>query len=393
MPRAIKMSEDKPRRRSTRPNLGVTPEFLRENYDLSVQRQYRKAAEGEKSGDADDKAKSENADNDTDNKEQEETGNALAEKSPTGGKPADKTTPTRRSPLANETGPLTEGPKPFKAPKPKRKKTTIKDLADPVITCRICDREAANVRDLKYARWLCWRICATCFHKYGKSRASLSGEGLDRKVMARANEIKEKKRMEKSSNVNNLGDEDEDEDEDMEGPLPDAPNQRQPDPNVGFRIPPLSHPLDYSVLGKYAPDMAFPIVQIPQLPVVPNVLNVLNTPVADLNAAPNAAPKMPIAVGPNGQPFNEYVQALERNPNKDVEDDLRIHQQQVADLLVSPDIAKTMTLGEFATDEKESEQNLDRMDMDETELNLFDGLIDFDKCCSSEEFYRGSPSS
>ncbi|KAK7408083.1 hypothetical protein QQX98_009738 [Neonectria punicea] len=355
MPRAIKMSEDKPRRRSNRPNLGVTPEFLRENYDLSAQRHYRMVSEGEKFGSADDEAKSENADND-----------------------------------ANEIRPLTKGPKRFEATKPKKERTTIKYLADPVTICRICDREAPNVRDLKYARWLCWRICMTCHHKYGKTLTSLPGEGLNAKVMARANEIKEKNRIEKPSNPNNLGDEDEDEDEDMEGPLQGAPNQQRPGPNVGFHISPLAHPLDYSVLRKYAPDMAFPIVQIPQLTVVPSALN---TPVVGQNPVPSAGLEMPIALGPNGEPFNEYVRALERNPNGDAEKNLRIHQQQVADFLVSPDIAKTMTLGEFATDEEETEQDLDRMDMEETELNLFDELIDLDKCGSPDEFYRGSPCS
>lgn len=78
-------------------------------------------------------------------------------------------------------------------------------LIDPSTSCRICSAKFGDARELKFCRWLAWRLCVPCWEIYGRMSVfgpKATAGPFDDKVRARREEVKidiEKARLEKKA--------------------------------------------------------------------------------------------------------------------------------------------------------------------------------------------------
>ncbi|KAF7549114.1 hypothetical protein G7Z17_g6598 [Cylindrodendrum hubeiense] len=110
-------------------------------------------------------------------------------------KPTAPKPPVAEPPVAEPSQPTSQASIKMEAPQPQVARAgppRQRLVADPSTVCRICSAQFADARELRFCRWLAWRICTQCWGTYGRSRGFGPG-AWDDKVIARKAEMDELK--------------------------------------------------------------------------------------------------------------------------------------------------------------------------------------------------------
>ncbi|KAH8670014.1 hypothetical protein BGZ61DRAFT_557326 [Ilyonectria robusta] len=312
----------------------------------------------------------------------------------------------RRTPARNPSRATPQARAKMAAPQPQveqpaKSRQSKWPLIDPSTSCRICSAKFGDARELKFCRWLAWRLCVPCWEIYGRRCVfgpKVTGGPFDDKVRARGEEVKisfEKAKMEKKAQE--VKEEKGEGEEQAHGvssdPLafdPDYALQALPQfpefnphgvfapseyptfagfpriPEYGqyqavqdpeaVQTPALAGPSAYGLNQDSQPPQPAParrasffdMAQVFQIPVPPLPTNSLT----------GLAPPQPfIRTRTNGESSRRLEQSAANREFDDAEEALKHHRQMIDNLLQGPTNLESLTIGEDHDEPMEDQEN------------------------------------